>query len=188
MNMNTKNVKNYRTRAKNRLVEIFGGSCNICGYNKTVTALEYHHIDESTKEFGISERGWTRSFERVLNEAKKCIMVCSNCHREIHAGLIDLSKYPSQFNDDIAQKYINVVNNTKKKTVNCCVCGKEKPNNQQFCSKKCFNENKKPRKLLVTDDILFQLYNDVGNYEEVGRQFGVTGAAVKRRLRKIMLE
>ena len=79
------NVKNHRKRTKIKLVEYKGGCCEKCGYNKCIEALEFHHIDESTKEFAVS--GSTKSLERQKKEADKCIMLCANCHRELHAGL-----------------------------------------------------------------------------------------------------
>ena len=51
-------------------------------------ALEFHHLDPSQKDFGISSKGYTRSWDKVKEELDKCILVCSNCHREIHSGLI----------------------------------------------------------------------------------------------------
>lgn len=67
-----------------------GGKCQCCGYNKYVGALEFHHINSEEKDFGISAKGYTRSWKRVKEELDKCILVCANCHREIHAGVIAL--------------------------------------------------------------------------------------------------
>ena len=47
---NAKDVTNYRRRRKNNLIQVCGGKCCICGYNKTNSALEFHHIDQSKKE------------------------------------------------------------------------------------------------------------------------------------------
>ena len=79
-----KNVGTWRKRTKELLVEYKGGKCEFCGYNKCVEALEFHHIDETTKEFQIS--GSTKSLEKQKKEADKCYMLCANCHREVHAG------------------------------------------------------------------------------------------------------
>lgn len=57
--------------------------CSICGYDKSVAALELHHLDPSQKEFGIKRVDY-RNEEKIVLELKKCIMVCSNCHKEIH--------------------------------------------------------------------------------------------------------
>lgn len=65
-----------------------GGKCQCCGYNRYVGALEFHHINSEEKDFGISAKGYTRSWERVKEELDKCILVCANCHREIHGNII----------------------------------------------------------------------------------------------------
>ena len=79
-----KNVGTWRKRTKELLVEYKGGKCEFCGYDKCIEALEFHHIDETTKEFAIS--GSTKSLEKQKKEADKCYMLCANCHRELHAG------------------------------------------------------------------------------------------------------
>lgn len=80
---NYRYLKNSRIRLKERLVEYKGGKCEICGYNKCITALEFHHLNPKEKEFGIGNND-ILSFERNKQEADKCILVCANCHREIH--------------------------------------------------------------------------------------------------------
>ncbi len=77
-------VLDIRRRNKIKLVEYKGGKCEICGYDKCIDALEFHHLKSNEKDFGLS-CGDTKSFEKLKVEADKCIMVCANCHREIHA-------------------------------------------------------------------------------------------------------
>lgn len=81
-----RDTSDYRRNVKRRLIEYKGGKCQICGYNRCINALEFHHLDPNEKDFTIS--GGTKSFESLKPEVDKCILVCSNCHREIHAGLI----------------------------------------------------------------------------------------------------
>lgn len=76
-----------RRSIKARLIERFGGGCEICGYDTTPRALHFHHIDPSGKVSTISASGNIRSFERVLEEAEKCVLLCSNCHAEVEDGL-----------------------------------------------------------------------------------------------------
>ena len=85
-------VQKRREKTKELLVEYKGGKCEICGYNRCVEALEFHHINPNEKDFGIGQKGYTRSFEKNKEEVDKCILVCANCHREIHNGLIDINK------------------------------------------------------------------------------------------------
>lgn len=72
------------------VVEYKGGKCCICGYQKCIGALDLHHRNENEKEFGLSARGMTRSWEKIKEEADKCVLLCANCHREIHAGAAQL--------------------------------------------------------------------------------------------------
>jgi hypothetical protein len=83
-----KAVSIRRKKIKKMSIEYKGGSCQICNYNKCIDALEFHHLDPNEKDFGISAKGITRAWKKVKEELDKCILVCSNCHREIHAGLI----------------------------------------------------------------------------------------------------
>lgn len=82
-------VQKRRERVKQMAVEYKGGECEVCGYNKCIAALDFHHLDPSKKDFGIGEKGFTRSWEKIKKELDKCILVCSNCHREIHESLKD---------------------------------------------------------------------------------------------------
>ncbi len=78
-------VRKRRKKVRQMAIEYKGGKCQTCGYSKCIEALEFHHADSSEKDFSISEKGYTRSWKRVREELDKCILVCANCHREIHA-------------------------------------------------------------------------------------------------------
>lgn len=86
-------VIEWRRRVKIELVEYKGGECEECGYKKCIDALEFHHKDPNEKDFTISGKSW--SFERLKKEADKCILVCSNCHKEIHFNLKTTHTSPS---------------------------------------------------------------------------------------------
>jgi 5-methylcytosine-specific restriction endonuclease McrA len=79
---NKASVDKRRRKNKQLLVEYKGGKCERCGYDKCIAALEFHHIDPATKEFGLT--GNTYSLVRQKAEADKCMLLCANCHREIH--------------------------------------------------------------------------------------------------------
>jgi|GEM_PF-878845 len=81
-NNKVQSVISWRKRVKLKLIEYKGGKCEKCGYDKCVRALEFHHLDPSKKDFTISGKSW--SYERLKIEVEKCILVCSNCHNEIH--------------------------------------------------------------------------------------------------------
>lgn len=95
-----KNLRESRLRKKNKLklIKIHGGKCVICGYDRYDKALEFHHIDKSNKKDRISNI--TRHFLAAVEESKKCILVCSNCHREIEGGITEI---PEKFLRPLAQ-------------------------------------------------------------------------------------
>ena len=73
-----------RHRIKEQLVEYKGGKCEICGYNKCLNALDFHHRNPEEKEYALNTANYNKSFEKLKKEVDKCILVCANCHREIH--------------------------------------------------------------------------------------------------------
>jgi len=91
---NKKTGQRWRN-SKKRAVEYKGGKCERCGYNKCIDALEFHHIDPSQKDKNFGNMK-LRKWENQKKELDKCICVCSNCHREIHAEIREqtLDKLP----------------------------------------------------------------------------------------------
>jgi hypothetical protein len=85
---NTEAVSERRRRVKEILVEEAGGRCVTCGFDSYVGALQFHHRDPSTKSFEVSRQGITRSLQRLRLEARKCVLLCANCHAMVEAGLL----------------------------------------------------------------------------------------------------
>ena len=83
-------VHKRRKKIRQMAVEYKGGKCEVCGYKRCLEALELHHVSSNGKEFSISSKGYTRSWKRVREELDKCVLVCANCHRELHAQLAQL--------------------------------------------------------------------------------------------------
>jgi len=79
-----------RRDLKKKAVEYKGGKCVLCGYDKYVGALEFHHVDPKTKSFGIGAKGYTRSWEVLKIELDKCILICANCHREATGEVVEV--------------------------------------------------------------------------------------------------
>lgn len=82
-----KSVASRRRKLREMAVEYGGGKCKICGYKKCNRALSFHHLDPAKKDFGLSADGFTRSWEKIKPELDKCILVCANCHMEIHENI-----------------------------------------------------------------------------------------------------
>lgn len=81
---NYDNVKTHRHKTKEELVKYKGGKCEICGYDKCLGALDFHHLDPFQKDFTISNSNIYKNLDKLKEEVNKCILVCANCHREIH--------------------------------------------------------------------------------------------------------
>ncbi|TCJ17044.1 HNH endonuclease [Flaviaesturariibacter flavus] len=80
-------------RRKLQLVEMFGGKCDACGYDKNLAALHFHHIDANNKAFKLDVRFLSnRTWEAIISEAQKCRLLCSNCHSELHHPELALDK------------------------------------------------------------------------------------------------
>ncbi|HYB23947.1 MAG TPA: helix-turn-helix domain-containing protein [Solirubrobacteraceae bacterium] len=80
-------VVRRRRRVKAILVEEAGGACRICGYDRNMAALHFHHVDPSTKRHEINAKGVGVAIETLRAEARKCVLLCANCHAEVEAGL-----------------------------------------------------------------------------------------------------
>lgn len=83
----TKEHKSERRKRKEALVKMLGGHCTECGYNKSMGALSFHHKSPKDKLFDISNNGnLMQDWDIVVKEAKKCELLCLNCHAELHNG------------------------------------------------------------------------------------------------------
>ena len=76
-------------KTKQKCVDYKGGCCQACGFSKHNSALEFHHLDPSQKDFGIGSKT-SKPFESLKAELDKCALLCSNCHRMVHAGALSL--------------------------------------------------------------------------------------------------
>jgi len=130
-------VAEVRRKSKRKAVEHMGGKCVLCGYNKCVDAMHFHHLDPITKDFQIS--GNTISFDKMKEELKKCILVCANCHAELHA---DNNKNKIQEQLEYLKSVSRYVVNLSSE-INCLTCNKVKRifnsqlRSKNFCSRDC---------------------------------------------------
>jgi transposase len=95
-------VSDRRRRVKEILVDEAGGRCAACGYSECLAVLQFHHLDPATKRFSLGREGVTRSLERARAEARKCILLCANCHVEVETGFRAL---PVTSQDDLPSPY-----------------------------------------------------------------------------------
>lgn len=161
-------VQKRRDKIKILSVEYKGGKCSICGYDKYIGALEFHHLDSDEKDFGISEKGYTRAWEIVREELDKCILVCANCHRELHQDL-RFQKIEWTLEDE--------ENSSKIKEYFCTTCNKKLYEKSDTglcneCYKKTTRKVERPSK-----EELFELIK-TKTFTELGRTYGVSDKTI----------
>jgi 5-methylcytosine-specific restriction endonuclease McrA len=83
-------VARRRRRVKEQLVAEAGGRCILCGYDRSTVALHFHHTNPGDKHFGLAMGGLTKSIEALRSEARKCVLLCANCHSEVEWGVATL--------------------------------------------------------------------------------------------------
>lgn len=171
--MNPNDYERQKERAsvrKSELVKLLGGKCSICGYNKNYAALEFHHVNPGDKNFQLDSRHLSNtSKELLLEEVKKCILVCSNCHKEVHHP--DLEKQVVDEKLEMLDHGIRSVYK-KKKMSKCPVCGNEfeQSKGKIYCSNECRIKDKGyPSKELVLEK-----YGELKSQQKVAEFFGLT--------------
>ena len=171
MTISSDRVKAWRHRSKERMVESMGGKCQCCGYNACKEALAFHHIDPSQKELAFgSLRANPKTWIKVVEELKKCILVCHNCHSEIHAGLRKLPVKFNEFNESFSD-----YNKFTTETDKCPVCNTLKPTTNKFCSPTCASTN---RRKVDWDTINLIELLKVHGITELEKMLGVSNASL----------
>lgn len=165
----------WRKKVREYLAEAFGGKCTICGYDKCLAAFDYHHINPKEKDhqLGVAMRNGG-SWAKIVEEARKCTLVCCRCHRELHAGIVELPKNYARFNED----YADVIKVREKEFDQCHVCGEIKNVLQKHCSKKCLAKSQ--RRFEISKEELEELIQ-VMPYTKIGEKYGVSGNTIKKR-------
>lgn len=97
----SQDVVNFRRRIKTALVESFGNKCQVCGVSYPQSVYDFHHLNPAEKEFCVGAQSTTRSKADTAREAKKCIMVCANCHRLIEHEELNLNGVVCAFDETI---------------------------------------------------------------------------------------
>ena len=183
MSKQSEAVKRWRKSCKERIVESMGGECCLCGYKKCTSSLSLHHLDPTKKDFGIGAiRANPKNWSSIVQELRKCILVCNNCHGEIHAGLTSVPKLVTQFNECFAD-----YQETSKlmELEPCPICSKPKPKYLRNCSLACASKSR-----YVVNWEIINLENEIKNKTivRIAEELGCSDGAVHKRLRKLGLK
>ena len=157
-------VVNFRIRIKTALVESFGCKCQLCGKTYPQSVFEFHHLNPEEKSFGLACGSTTRAKSAYAEEAKKCTMLCANCHRLVEYEDIDTSQLKCTFDEG---KYYQVLDELTTKN-------------------KKIKENQKKEKPYRpnAEELQKILFENEGNFTAVGRLYGVTGTSVSKWCKK----
>lgn len=170
--MNCNDYKSQKLKGLKRkleLIESRGGKCEICGYNKNIATLEFHHINPDEKEFQLDMRHLSNtSLEKLQSEVSKCQLLCANCHREVHNPELEVKEVYNLVQVEAKDK---VSFNNPTGSV-CPVCGKRFPksNGKIYCSKECREVDKHYPSLKEVN----RQYEILGSWEKVAQYFGLT--------------
>ncbi len=172
--MNTnKKANNYQVqkeralKRKWELIQKFGGKCQTCGYNKNLAALEFHHIDPTTKSFPVDIRNISNmKLELLLDEAKKCQLLCSNCHRELHNPSYEINNVIN------SSKSIQRLSFNNPSGQVCLICQTrfKKAQGKIYCSNACFIKSKNYPSLSEINE----QYDITKSWEKVAEHFNIT--------------
>lgn len=178
--MNSNSYKKQKERGLKRkfeLINLKGGACEKCGYNKCIAALDFHHSNPNEKLFQIDVRHISnKNMKDLLKELDKCVLLCANCHREEHN--------PSLFFDEVILELEKIQDNhksffePKRKLDVCKFCGNTfvKMKGKIYCSSKCRESDKNyplKNELLMT-------YDELKSWEKVAKKYGITRRIIQR--------
>lgn len=173
--MNPNNYKQQKLRGLKRkleAIESLGGSCSKCGYNKNISALDFHHLNPKEKDFSLDIRKFSNfSNGKLLKELDKCVLLCANCHREEHNPSLDRK------NIDLLKKSLTKISLNHLTGTECPNCKKrfKKMSGKKYCSKYCRNFFKK---LPSNEDIVLK-YRELKSWEKVAQYFNTTRRTIQ---------
>ena len=172
----SKYVIEWRRRAKIELVQYKGGKCERCGYDKCIDALEFHHLNPDDKDFTVSGKSW--SIEKLKNEVDKCILVCSNCHKEIHVE----TRHKLEANKSDEKIFVYKKKEIKEKP-KCKICdNKCKTSASVYCSNECFDIGR-AENIPTKTDFVFKL-KELHNFVQIGKYYNVSDNSIRKWCKK----
>lgn len=176
-------VSETRRKLKAKAVAYLGGKCVNCGYSKSNSALEFHHLDPNEKDMNIS--GKVMSWSKLTAELDKCVLLCSNCHKEAHDKLRQ-AHLESQ--KDLARS--GVRERKPRIVLNCPVCGNEffitpsaynRRSGNHYCKNSCAIQG---RSSIPSRDELIVLLES-HTIKELAANLGVDPSTLSRKCRKL---
>lgn len=162
-----KDVVNFRNRIKIALVKAFGNKCQLCQQEYPNSVFDFHHLNPNEKSFNLSNSSTTRARSAYAEEAKKCIMLCANCHRLVEHEEVNIDNIKCIFNEEI---YYQSLEEMTKKNI------------------QTYKEIQKDTRIKPDKEQLLKDLEELnGNFTAVGRKYGFTSNAVVKWCKKFDL-
>lgn len=183
----------WRDRIWDRVYDIMGDRCYICGYNKCRAALEFHHIDPTEKNFIIGNLGrGSIKWETLLDELRKCVILCSNCHREYHNGKHDI-ELTSTFDESKIHNHLTkcmldgCTNKVKTIRAKYCStnCSKIAISQQNRKDSECARKMAENKRIWENTNVIELIERHNGNMCSAAREVNMSDNAVRKRLKKV---
>lgn len=177
-------MNNRSVFLKLKAIDYKGGKCIHCGYDKYYGAMHFHHRDPTQKEMNwnrMRSQGWNK----IRQELDKCVLVCSNCHAELHGDRRILGRV-EKWREDIQEGQKDKVVGSIVVCANCkneFVLKKGDKRTRKYCSRECAA---KGREVIdwPADDELRHLVKEYG-FCRTSKKLGVSEAAIRRRFKPL---
>lgn len=167
--------RNGNRKLKIKCVEYKGEKCVRCGFDEFISALEFHHIDPSKKDYNISRKQGSILTEKIKKELDRCMLLCSNCHRGTHNELAERERI---WNPTIQKEIFE--NAAKKRSKSKCIDCKAQIELRATRCVKCYHKNTRKIEWPPIKDIEELMKNN--SMEKVGRLLGVSSNAVRKHI------
>lgn len=163
-------------KRKLEAVNLLGGSCSKCGYNKNLSALQFHHINSYEKSFPLDARAFgNRSKEVLLLEIAKCRVLCANCHAEEH--------YPENTIENIQNFVKNIpkiktLEYTNKELV-CSICGGSRVGRKSDICRQCSNIRTRKFERPSAEELIFDKI-ELKTFYKISKKYGCTHKTIEK--------
>lgn len=179
-------VSERRRSLKQKAIAYKGGKCERCGYSKSIRSLVFHHVNPEEKDFGIGS-SYSTKWNIVKNELDKCIMLCANCHGEVHD---EIDKVNNKLSYDRMRRVVpKKLDNTGSVIKSCFNCKKEikvfksAEHKRNFCSRTCSDEVIY-KTSWASDEVMLELIKNK-SAKEIAKQFKKSLSATYDFIKKI---
>lgn len=153
---------------KKKAIELLGGKCCNCGYDKNHAALDFHHVDPSTKSYQWDELR-LKCWKSIVNELQKCILLCRNCHAEHH--------WKEHENTYCENNKLNTEQPKIQSTGKCKKCN-EDVYGTIYCSLQCASYSKRKVSRPSADELKEMISKK--SYCAIAKEYGVSDNSIRK--------